>query len=163
MRFFGQFIRICGTAAAVSAFTTPLISQPVRGAEPEASAAIAESAGGASGNSASDERSSRRESRRQSRRSDRADADASDVETQTVAEGTKPELIVVVEPKVECKRVTVVGSRLPKEVCTTVAEQDTTDDRNRDQIQDFQRRQTEAAQRTPPRDNPFTNSNLPGL
>ena len=107
---------------------------------------------------------SERQARREQRRREREQAD-SDQKPDATAESARVdqanpnnyEIVVVVEPEMECKKVTVVGSRMPKEVCTPVAQQAANEQQQEQNAQDFLRRtrerQTEITEEQ--RNNPF--------
>jgi len=74
---------------------------------------------------------------------------------------TADEIIVVVEPEIECRRVRVTGSKMRKEVCFAVAQQAANAEHDEERAQDFLRRQAEQAQIARPVENPA--SVMPGF
>ncbi|HUF72913.1 MAG TPA: hypothetical protein VMR74_08445 [Gammaproteobacteria bacterium] len=96
------------------------------------------------------ERQRRREERRQSREAESSDADTGQA---NAAENSESQFVVAVEPEMECRRVPVTGSRVPREVCTPVG-QAAQDEQN---AQDFLRRTRELSTVVPEddRNNPF--------
>jgi hypothetical protein len=103
------------------------------------------------------ERKRRREARRHER--EEANSDQSD-ESAAAGEAEASPYVVYVEPEMECKRVTVVGSRLPKEVCTPVYQEEVNEQSQEQAAQEFLRRTRELQTRTPPASSPYITTGL---
>jgi hypothetical protein len=127
------------TAVAALTFGGPIVAAD----EPEAVSQ-------ADSDSQTSERQRRREERQRARQS--ADAESSTsatVEGATATNGIEPEIVVVVEPQMECRRVVVIGSRVPKEICTPVVAQTATAQLQEEQAEEFLRRTRELQTRVP--------------
>lgn len=101
----------------------------------------------------------RAERRREHEESDSAveSATANAADEATATDGPAPLVFVVaVEPEMECRRVAVVGSRMPKEVCTPVGLRD----EQEEQAQEFLRRTRERSTIVVPC--PVQSPSLPG-
>lgn len=152
---FSARIRLCAVVsvglAAFSLGNLPAVADESDGVE---QAANAES------DTQMSDRQRRREERRRQREEEQAERNAERT-AQAVAEyaeenGIDPELVVVVEPEMECHRVVVPGSRVPKEVCNPVASQALTEQRDAEMVDRFRRNQDAARTRTVPSTNPFS-------
>ena len=112
--------------------------------------------------SARERRREERRQRREERNSDEAEAAETSVVAYVEATGiTADEIIVVVEPEIECRRVSVTGSKMRREVCFAVAQQAANAEHDEERAQDFLRRQAEQAQIARPVENPA--SVMPGF
>lgn len=93
------------------------------------------------------DRQRRREERRQQRQERRANKDNSDQShAANAGDGDREYVVVLVEPEVECRTERVVGSRVPRQICTPVAQQR----RDEEKAQEFLRRTRQNSTITPP-------------
>jgi hypothetical protein len=138
---------LVGAALIISLAALALGSPPALADEADE---VAQTAARGSDSEQLSERQRRREERRQSREAESPDAAADQAD---VAEDSESQFVVAVEPEMECRRVAVVGSRVPREVCTPVG-QAAQDEQN---AQDFLRRTRELSTVVPEdeQNNPF--------
>lgn len=104
---------------------------------------------------------SERKRRREDRRREREEADSDQSDETAAGEANTSSYVVYVEPEMECKRVTVSGSRVPKEVCTPVYQQDANAESQEHEAQEFLRRTRELGSRVPQPTSPYIATSLP--
>ena len=94
------------------------------------------------------ERQRRREERRREREEAASDGDAvATADASEAEDGEKPKIILVVEPEMECRKVVPPGSRMPKEVCTSVVQQDANERYQEEEAEAMLRRMREQSTR----------------
>ena len=143
-----RLLRLKSTSAAILAALTVASGSTVFGLTSAIAGADESDTAAQPANSAPE--MSERQVRREQRRRERAQADSDQnpeaaVETANAdqADRNNYEIVVVVEPEMECRKVTVVGSRMPKEVCTPVARQSATERQQEQNAEEFLRRTRE--------------------
>jgi cytoskeletal protein RodZ len=153
LNIMGSFL---GIAAGVLGFAAlALASQPVAADTPD------EPSQAATASSSDDSGISERKRRREERRREREEANSDQSDETAAGEADTSSYVVYVEPEMECKRVTVSGSRVPKEVCTPVYQQDANADSQEREAQEFLRRTRELGSRVPQPTSPYIATSLP--
>lgn len=145
---FGIAAGVLGLAALT------LASLPAAADSPDETSQAATAA--SSDESGMSERQRRREARRREREA--VNSDQSDETAAGAADASS--YVVYVEPEMECKRVTVSGSRVPKEVCTPVFQQDANKETQEQSAQEFLRRTRELQGRMPQPTSPYVATSL---
>jgi hypothetical protein len=132
--------RILVTTAMTAGLAVLMLgSRPIVADEPES-----ESQAASTESAEMSAREKRREERRREREESRSAESATDeVDQAPATDGTAPIVFVVaVEPEMECRRVAVLGSRVPKEVCTPVGQRDVDEENAQEFLRRTQERST---------------------